>query len=89
MDRIHQYIYIYMSASLRFPRERTGLAADFNASSAVGRLMSGCACDYLGPLNVLFLVLSERGLEDDRKARQIALPDRGRDAPKRWSILKR
>ena len=33
------------------------LVAGFNISSAIGRLVSGCAADLLGPLNSLFICL--------------------------------
>jgi MFS family permease len=35
-----------------------GLVAGFNFSSAIGRILAGFCCDYLGPLNTLFLALS-------------------------------
>lgn len=39
-----------------------GLIASFNFSSAVGRIFSGLACDWIGPLNALFIALSVSAL---------------------------
>lgn len=35
-----------------------GLVAAFNFSSAIGRIISGLSCDWIGPLNALFISLA-------------------------------
>ncbi|KAF4547769.1 Aspyridones efflux protein-like protein 5 [Elsinoe fawcettii] len=56
------FLPLYSGSIGLSPSSGAGLVAAFNFASAVGRIMSGLACDRVGSLNTLFIALTVSAL---------------------------